>query len=579
MKFKISLFVIFILTINSSYGQQNIDTAIRTNYATEKKRFQVDNFYLLGKIWGFLKYYHPNIAGGKYNWDKELIDFLPHYNIVNSLKERNDSLEAWINKFGETPICESCSDSILLKAKLKPDFAWINSEKFSESLISKLRYIQNNRIQKGQYYAKFMSQDGVNFVQFQHEDAYNKLKFPNDSYGLLSVFRFWNIIEYWYPYKYNLPTDWNTILKQFIEKILTHKNGQDYAATVEELITSIHDSHGYFRSVLTEEIAGKYYMPFTVKLVENQLLITSILNDSLANLSKITVGDIIESIEGIPVSALISHYTPYTPASNRGSLIQKMSYSLTRRNNTQTNLLIKRNGKLFNTTTINHIPKFYPPVDLDPPYFTFAKDSAFCMAAKNIGYINVGKFNRKDSLTLKIFLKKAKSLIIDNRQNQDEQKGTGGGDIIANLISADDNKFVKFSTLEPLYPGVFTLTEASNLGTISAGDSAYKEKIIILINEETISVGEFLTMAFQKAINVKTLGTTTAGADGNVTYITLPGGIFVQFTGLGVYYPDGKETQRIGITPDIIVKQTVRGYQTNKDEQLLKAINYLQKKK
>jgi C-terminal processing protease CtpA/Prc len=101
--------------------------------------------------------------------------------------------------------------------------------------------------------------------------------------------------------------------------------------------------------------------------------------------------------------------------------------------------------------------------------------------------------------------------------------------------------------------------------------------VLILIDEHTISVGEFLTMAFQKAINAKTLGTTTSGADGNVTYITLPGGLFVQFTGLGVYYPNGGETQRAGIKPNILVKPTYEGYQKKNDEQLNRAIKYLQK--
>lgn len=583
MKTKITLILLLTVSLNTTYGQQSIDTSLRvylkSTLTKSEKEFKIDNIYLLGKVWGFLKYYHPNIAAGKYNWDKELIQFLPSYFKVNSLKDRNDSLEAWIDKFGEISSCESCNDSILKNVKLKPDFSWINSFKLSKSLTQKLEYIRANRIQKGQYYTKFQTADGVNIVQFQHEDAYNSLKFPNDSYGLLSVFRFWNIIEFWYPYKYNLSIDWNTVLKQYISKILTHKDGKDYTSTIEELITAIHDSHGWFKSNLTEEIAGKYYMPFTVKMVENKLLITSILLDSLANLSKVKVGDIIVSIEETPVLTLVGRYSSYTPASNQGSLLNKMSYRLTRTNNIQSKITIQRNGKLFKTSTVNYIPKIYPPVDLNPPYFSYQKDTAFCTASENIGYINLGKFNRKDSTELRTLVKKTTSLIIDTRQNQDEQKGTRGGDIIASLILPADNKFVKFSTLVPKYPGVFILTDASNMGLPVIGDSAYNGEIIILINEQTWSVGEFLTMAFQKAKKAKTLGMTTTGADGNVTYVTLPGGIIVQFSGLGVYYPNGKETQRVGIRPDIITKQTVQGYQTNKDEQLQNAIDYLQKNK
>lgn len=55
----------------------------------------------------------------------------------------------------------------------------------------------------------------------------------------------------------------------------------------------------------------------------------------------------------------------------------------------------------------------------------------------------------------------------------------------------------------------------------------------------------------------------------------LPGGIESWVSGLGVYYPDGRETQRIGIVPDIEVKPTRKGIQANRDEVLEAAIAYL----
>ena len=44
---------------------------------------------------------------------------------------------------------------------------------------------------------------------------------------------------------------------------------------------------------------------------------------------------------------------------------------------------------------------------------------------------------------------------------------------------------------------------------------------------------------------------------------------------IGVYYPDGKETQRIGIIPDIKIKPTIRGIIEGRDEMLEKAIEII----
>ena len=46
-------------------------------------------------------------------------------------------------------------------------------------------------------------------------------------------------------------------------------------------------------------------------------------------------------------------------------------------------------------------------------------------------------------------------------------------------------------------------------------------------------------------------------------------------SGIGILTPDGKETQRIGIVPDVEVKPTIKGFREGKDEVLLKAIEMI----
>jgi C-terminal processing protease CtpA/Prc len=101
---------------------------------------------------------------------------------------------------------------------------------------------------------------------------------------------------------------------------------------------------------------------------------------------------------------------------------------------------------------------------------------------------------------------------------------------------------------------------------------AYKGTVVILINETTQSSAEYTTMALRNAKNAIVLGSTTAGADGNVSSIYLPGGIYTMISGIGIYYPDGRETQRIGIVPDVELRPTIEGVKEGRDELLEKAI-------
>src|SRR5690606_36484951 len=110
--------------------------------------------------------------------------------------------------------------------------------------------------------------------------------------------------------------------------------------------------------------------------------------------------------------------------------------------------------------------------------------------------------------------------------------------------------FVKFSIGSITTPGLFTFAAALSAG--KENPDHYKGKVVIIVNEITQSSAEYHTMAFRTVPGAVVIGSTTAGADGNVSRIVLPGGINTAISGIGVYYPDGTETQRVGIVPDII---------------------------
>ena len=83
-------------------------------------------------------------------------------------------------------------------------------------------------------------------------------------------------------------------------------------------------------------------------------------------------------------------------------------------------------------------------------------------------------------------------------------------------------------------------------------------------------------MAFRTGWNTTVIGSQTARALGRIsTSINLPGGIKTWFSGLGIYYSDDRETQRIGIVPDIEVKPTIKGILERRDELLEKAIEII----
>jgi len=108
-----------------------------------------------------------------------------------------------------------------------------------------------------------------------------------------------------------------------------------------------------------------------------------------------------------------------------------------------------------------------------------------------------------------------------------------------------------------------------------AKGDVYKGKVVVLINEDAISQAEHTCMFFEAATDVTFIGTPTAGANGDITFMVLPGNLPVSFSGHNVRHADGRQLQRVGIQPNIRVAPTIRGMIEGRDEILERAIKYL----
>ncbi len=198
----------------------------------------IENLELLGRVWGFLKYYHPEIAKGNYNWDYELFRFLPKYIEAKNDKERDKLIINWMNSLGEIEKCLKCKPTDE-NAVLKPDLKWVENQ--DEALKKKLLYVYNNRSQGKQYYIEMAS--GAGNPDFKNENAYSQMPYPDDGFKLLSLYRYWNMINYFFPYKLLMDKDWNTTLGEYIPIFLNAKNELEYEMAALAIIGDIQDTH------------------------------------------------------------------------------------------------------------------------------------------------------------------------------------------------------------------------------------------------------------------------------------------------------------------------------------------------
>ena len=556
--------------------QPKIDTSFASTsgiVAMPLTKLNIDNLTNLGMLWGFLKYHHPSIAIGGYNWDAELFRILPKILTAQTKEDANAVLEKWVDHIGKPKACDSCisikKDS---SVKLMPDYGNLfKSDNLNNSLIEKLNYIKNNRNQGENYYVQLAP--GIGNPVFDNENPYKEMEYPDAGYRLLSLFRYWNMIQYFYPYKYLAGEDWNKVLPEFIPKFFTAKDTTQYLLACLEIIARIHDTHANIWSThkaLTDYF-GKYYAPVQAKFIEGKLVVTGYYADTFSVKEMLKTGDVITKINGIPVSQLVKNDLYLTPASNYSTQLRSLSSNrLLRGQKDSMALEIIRDN---NTKRVIIKCVLSAKINFGIDYNPAPNDSSYKIINGNIGYIFPGRYRNEQLERIKKAFENTKGIIIDMRCYPSEFMPFTFG----NYLKPSASPFVKFSIGNANNPGLFTFSQPLSNG--EPNRSYYKGHVVEIVNEITQSQAEYTTMTFQTAPDIMVIGSTTAGADGNVSAIHLPGGIFSYISGIGVYYTNGEETQRKGIRIDLEVTPTIQGIKNGKDELLERAIDIINSKK
>lgn len=521
----------------------------------------------IGMLWGFIKYYHPAVAAGNYNWDYELFRILPKITLAKTKAEKQHALYQWVQKLGPVSTKKNTEDLAGQSVKYKPDLAWIHTFGYEKKLVSKLDSIKNAQRVQDHYYIRLFP--NVQNPDFKNENPYGSMTYPDAGYRLLTLFRYWNMIAYFFPYKSLIGEDWNKVLAEFVPKFISAANETEFKLATLALIARVNDTHAniYGQDKALNSFFGNKYSPVETSFIENKAVVVNYFNQELGIKSGLKIGDIIETINGKTIEQIIKEKLPYTPASNYPTQLRNLTTNLLRTNDSLISVSYKRNNM---TGTIKLAAYDRQKINI---YANFTKkDTCFKLINPDIAYLYPGTIKGSYLPRIAPDLLKTKGLIIDMRCYP--------SDFIVYALSEyllpESKPFVKFTAGSLSAPGQFTMSPNISVG--KTNPDYYKGKIIILVNESTLSQSEFSTMAFSTAPDVTIIGSTTAGADGNVSQIILPSGIMTGISGIGVYYPDGKETQRVGIVPDIEVKPTISGITEGRDELVEKALELIKAK-
>ncbi|MEO8705403.1 MAG: S41 family peptidase [Kofleriaceae bacterium] len=401
-------------------------------------------------------------------------------------------------------------------------------------------------------------------LRVSNDNDYADQPLPSRPLRLLAGIRIWAVLELFNPYRY-LIGDWERPLREALPRLDAAADVQAYEQALRELAVRAGDGH---INVRRPGAPPRSIVAVMARLVEGKLAITRIVDPVIAKQEKLAIGDVIETIDGKPTAAVMAAKRPATGGSTEDARDQRLAGALFGGDDGTTIKLGVRSGGTLRDVTLTRraaLSALLAIPSTAPHWKTLAN---------NIGYVDLTLLTVPEVDAMFAALAKTRAIVFDMRgypngtawsiaPRVNTRKAKFGAQFLMPLVSGDsagsDPRMRFIQPIPPLPPGA----------------SIYAGKIVVLIDERAISQSEHTCLFLQETAGATFVGSPTAGANGDVTQVRLPGGLRMTFTGQEVRHFDGKQLQKVGIQPHILIRPTLAGLRAGKDELLDRALALL----
>jgi hypothetical protein len=561
---KLTLFMVVMLTtigLHQSNAQIPDDTDGR--------------LYRLCKTWGYVKYFSQHKCELK--WDTLLNTTINEVLIANSNADFNDALMTMFNKVGNNLYVATPGSQP--DTNINFDNSWINDPVFSQPVRDFLDtfsiYIYPDTSTCFVKFNDYSIPGYYGYIDFRDDPLSMPIDYSNEAHRLTTMFYYWNVINYFFPYRSLMDESWESTLCLFIPVIRQTTSSLDFHINFLKLVTKINDTHGSTNSpYLSTYFWGGSYLPkINLTRVDSLCVVTKV-----EGITGVSPGDVLIALKGIPIQEIEDSLALYIPASTPASLYRDIYYRM----------LWGENNSTLSLTFLDNNNNIYTTYALRSQSLSSWNDwkndngltSSYFITTCDYGYVNMGMLQPEEVPDMYNLLKDAPVIIFDIRNYPNGTLWDLGPLLFpAPIISAIFYDPALTWLPSPYYyyymPGwYYERNDYYNLGWWS-NPSAYAGRVYILVNEETQSQAEYTCQYLSYHPDSKVIGMQTDGADGDISYLTLPVGITTCFTSLGWYYADGYQQQRNGVKIDSVVSPTIVGIRQGRDEILEAALDCL----
>jgi C-terminal processing protease CtpA/Prc len=362
----------------------------------------------------------------------------------------------------------------------------------------------------------------------------------------------WNIFQHFYPYFDVVDTDWDDALELALRHAAEDPDGDAFGRTLRRLVDALHDGHGRVGG-RGAAFRGGHRLPFAVAWVEDELVVTHV---AIVDGAGPNPGDVIESIDGRTSQQLWDDLDAMiSGATEQWARYRALQEIVVREAGAHFTAELRTPDGLRYSIRSQAVPA--------GPGFEEPRPDKIEQLEPRIWYVDIGRINDRDFTEALPNLRRARGIVFDLRG----YPGQLSTIVISHLI---DEPVTCAQWHVPIvrWPDRANMKFQFSNWEVAPREPRLKGRIAFITDGRAISYAETYLGIIEHYELAEIVGGPTAGTNGNVNPIRLPGGYTISWTGMKVLKHDGAQHHGVGIQPTVPVQRTIRGVAGGRDELL-----------
>jgi hypothetical protein len=359
----------------------------------------------------------------------------------------------------------------------------------------------------------------------------------------------WGALSIFYPYFTDQRTDWLAALPPALAEAAAGRSAMDTRVALCHLDSRLHDNHG---KVIHPGRPITGIVPISFRKFGDRIVVVGGLPEYLQT---IQVGSELLAINGIPAQEAYAQTTLQISAATEGLRDYLTPARMTMGNPGE---LWKLRIRHLDGRVNDHL---LPLVD-DGLYGHANREPRPANGAElspGIYYLDLDALSSDVWAQLAPRLDRAQVIIFDFRG----YVTSAAYDVFSHIT---DQELKSPIWQIPLIPRIDDIKYSISQWSVFPQTPRFKAKVVALVDGRAMSAVETALQIFREYQLGVLVGETSAGANGNVGYIDLPGGFNLRFTGLRASSSDGSTVHGHGFAPDYVVHPTLEGVRAGRDE-------------